>query len=64
MQVQTKLREHGLALCRLRAVLGCSPGICINDPARKKEVIMKEIYDILTVGVGVPPLLDRLFANQ
>ena len=73
--LQTKLREHGLSLRRLHAALRSSPEIsslpyeaantalfgCLR---KKKEEFMQEIYNILTVSLGVPPPPDRPFTYE
>ena len=73
--LQTKLREHGLSLRRLHAALRSSPEISslpyeaantalLNCLRKKKEEFMQEIYNILTVSLGVPPPPDRPFTYE
>jgi bleomycin hydrolase len=73
--LRTKLREHGLALRRLDAALRSSPEILslpyetanaarLNALRKKKEEFMQEIYNILTVSLGVPPLPDHSFTYE
>jgi bleomycin hydrolase len=56
--VKTKLREHALILRRLSATLQSSsiPQDTIIATLRaKKEVLLKEIYAIMTATLGLPP---------
>ena len=73
--LRTKLREHGLALRRLHAALRSSPEISslpyeaantalLHVLRKKKEEFMQEIYNILTVALGVPPLPDQPFTYE
>jgi len=73
--LRTKLREHGLALRRLHAALRASPEILslpyeaantalLHTLRKKKEEFMQEIYNILTIALGVPPLPDRPFTYE
>ena len=73
--LRTKLREHGLALRRLHAALRSSPEISLmayeaantallDSLRKKKEEFMQEIYNILTVSLGVPPLPDCPFTYE
>jgi len=73
--LRTKLREHGLALRRLHAALRSSPEISslpyeaanaalLDCLRKKKEEFMQEIYNILTVSLGVPPLPDCPFTYE
>jgi len=73
--LRTKLREHGLALRRLYAALCSSPEISslpyeaanaalLDTLRKKKEEFMQEIYNILTVSLGVPPLPDCPFTYE
>jgi bleomycin hydrolase len=73
--LRTKLREHALALRRLHAALRASPELLslpyeaacaarLDALREKKEACMQEIYNILTVALGVPPLPDRVFKYE
>lgn len=63
--MKTKLREHALILRRLSSSLHSA---CVSDDASglvlrtKKEQLMKEIYNIMTATLGVPPKPDEKFA--
>jgi bleomycin hydrolase len=73
--LRTKIREHGLALRRLHAALGPSPEISslayeaantalLDCLRKKKKEFMQQIYNILTVALGVPPLPDCPFTYE
>ena len=73
--LRTKLREHGLALRRLYAALRSSPEVSslpyeaanaalLDSLRKKKEECMQEIYNIITVSLGVPPLPDHPFTYE
>lgn len=62
--LKTKLREHALILRRLSASLRASltPEDLLTQTLRsKKEELMKEVYNILTATLGVPPRPDESF---
>jgi bleomycin hydrolase len=62
--VKTKLREHALILRRLsgslRASFASEAAILLTLRAKKEE-LMKEIYNIMTATLGVPPKPDEKF---
>jgi bleomycin hydrolase len=62
--VKTKLREHALILRRLSSSLraACTPEDILRLALRaKKQELMKEVYNILTATLGVPPNPDEGF---
>lgn len=62
--VKTKLREHALILRRLSSSLraACVPEDIFGLALRaKKQELMKEIYNIMTATLGVPPKPDEKF---
>ncbi|RDB16670.1 Cysteine proteinase 1, mitochondrial [Hypsizygus marmoreus] len=62
--VKTKLREHALILRKLSSSLYASyvsKDVLISTLRAKKEELMKEIYNILTATLGVPPSPDEKF---
>jgi bleomycin hydrolase len=62
--IKTKIREHALILRRLSSSLRsvCIPEDTLGLVLRaKKEELMKEIYNIMTATLGVPPKPDEKF---
>ena len=73
--LRTKLHGHGLSLRRLHSASRSSPEICslpyeaastalLGRLRKEKEEFMQEMYNILTVVLGVPPLPDRPFTYE
>ena len=56
--LKTKLREHALVLRNLASSLrgaGLSEGDIIATLRSKKEVLLGEVYTVMTATLGVPP---------
>lgn len=62
--LKTKLREDALILRRLANSLkekSLSPEVVTSTLRAEKERLMKEVYNIMTATLGVPPMPDKKF---
>ncbi|KAJ3823134.1 peptidase C1B bleomycin hydrolase [Lentinula raphanica] len=62
--LKTKLREHALILRKLSAdmkLAGVSSDAAVSAARAEKEKLMKEVYNIMTASLGVPPLPSATF---